>query len=362
MAENQSTDLPEQPSTMPQPAQVADLSAKHIIVLVQDVVTYLKLRWKTIGWGTLTFTLLAILYWANSVPKYTAYASFTTDTGSNASPALSMAGAFGLPISSGEYSNELLVGLTQSRRVIKKVFLTPAIVKNKHDLLANHYIEYFGYRRDWEDIPWLADFKFVNDDLTQLTHLEDSVLSLFYIEVVEKRLLSEYAPEMGMIIVEFTTKIENFSKAFCKGILHESTEYFIEKEISQARKTYKASLARKDSLYKALKTAEFKLAQWQDSKKRIYKAEGHLNELELTRNVAIVNAMYSASASSFEMAKFELTKRVPAIIIVDDPDFSTSRDELDFLTALIAGVILGAFFTASMLTVWKFIKDALEEE
>ena len=345
-----------------QPVQ-SDVALKQVILLVKDLFRYIKRKWWVIALGAVLFGMLGLLFSKVTVPQYQAYASFTTESGGSSSAlssAMAMAGSLGISTgSSSGFTNELLVGMVQSRRVIKKAMLQTALVDDTLDLLVNHYIRLYGYESDWEEHETLATFKFENSRLPKLTALEDSLLSIFFDEILNDFMFVEYAPEIAMVTIELTTKSEGFSKYLCKNLLDIAGEYFLENETAQQRENIEVIQNRNDSIFKELKAAELRLAQWQDSKKRVMKAEGHLEELEYTRNVMILNEIYATSVSSLEMANFELMQQTPVMIVVDDPRFSVSVNDFDWDLCLAVGIFLGLFLSTSMLVVWKFVVDAL---
>ncbi len=340
-----------------------DLALKQVILLVKDLFRYIRKKWWVIVIGAFLFAMLGLLFSKVTVPQYQAYASFTTESSGSSSAlssAMAMAGSLGLSTgSSGGFTNELLVGMVQSRRVIKRSLLQKAVVDDTLDLLVNHYIKLYGYEDDWEEHDHLAGFKFENTRLEKLIAMEDSLLSIFFDEILNDFMFAEYAPEIAMVTIELTTKSEGFSKYLCKNLIDIAGEYFIENETRQQKDNIKVIQNRTDSVFSELKAAELQLAQWTDSKKRIMKAEGHLDELQYTRNVMILNEIYGASVSSLEMAKFELMQHTPVLILVDDPEFSVSVNDFDWDLCLIVGIFLGIFLSTSSLIVWKFITDAV---
>ena len=68
-----------------------------------------------------------------------------------------------------------------------------------------------------------------------------------------------------------------------------------------------------------LEIAEEEFAKVKDINQRIVKASGRLKELQLMRNVEVLNTMYLEIVKNLELSKLTLLNQTPIIQIIDKP-------------------------------------------
>ncbi|HZF99423.1 MAG TPA: hypothetical protein VEY71_00390, partial [Chitinophagales bacterium] len=158
--------------------------------------------------------------------RYTAACAYSIQTQSNTgllSSAMSLASTLG--ISSAKtgpaYDNNFFAGLMKSRRVVKEAMLDSAVVFGTNDLLANHFLGLSKTSRGWDKDAAMKDFRFVHADVHNLTLREDSVLSLFYDEVIDENLAVIYDPAAPFNRASVTTNSREFSVALMGRLLYQ---------------------------------------------------------------------------------------------------------------------------------------------
>jgi uncharacterized protein involved in exopolysaccharide biosynthesis len=75
-----------------------------------------------------------------------------------------------------------------------------------------------------------------------------------------------------------------------------------------------------------------------------------------------MSTMYAESYASMQMAYNSLQDKKPIIQVIDQPQFSTSREEIKLVLFAILGLVLGTFLCIIFFILRKLVADILEEE
>lgn len=340
------------------------VTLKEIILFVKQIINYSISKWKTvlilsiiggiIGFGYATFQKI------NYTSKYT---FILNENESNSSVNLSnLAGLVGMGIGSGPaggINEDKLLFISNSRTLIGKTFLENALINNRSDLLINHFIEINNLSKKFSSDTALVGFTFfTNNKLENLTYKENKVLDIILKIISDDNLLKMDSKKKtgivtqssGIILIEFTSIDEAFSKIFIEKYYANICEYYVNKTISKQLKTYNAIKFRADSIKNILFLKENFSANFFDKNMRTIKMQGRLELDRSKRDIELLSLMYAEVLKNQEISKFALDNQTPFFQTVDSPTFplykkKTSRLKAAFIVSFICVFIylVGSF-------------------
>ena len=328
---------------------------------------YVLKKW----WVVLIFAiLLAFLLRFYAVWKkeqYISHADFAVKgtEGSSTSSLASLASSFGIGITTGtEFTNELFLGILQSRSVVKEALMqkrTMSVKKGvapREDYLANFYTEMYP---KWTKKKKLKNFTLEHGSLDSITVYEDSCLTIIYDELVEKDLTVEFSDDAGMNQMEFASLSRDFSFHFADYITYASSDYYINAQVQNEQKTVALMESKADSLRGLLESKEEQLARIQDGSSFQVKFAGYVSQNRLLREIGLITTEYSTTFAQLQLARFDLQNKTPLVDIIDQPKYSTIKEKEQTTMFMIIGLILGVIFSSIGLSVRKYIRDSVEE-
>ena len=254
--------------------------------------------------------------------KYKSELTFVVEDKQQSSPLSSMTGLasqFGLDMfsnSNSTFSQKNIMELLKSRGVISKALMQTAYINNKQDLFIHHYLTIYNLKEDWNNDNQLKNLNF-NDKLT-VTH--DSITALIWDNIIENDLFVNIKnDETDIIYLSFYCKNELFAKLFSESLIYEMSRMYISYQTKQSSNTIEFLQNRADSVFLELQDSEQEFARIKDINQRIIKASGRLKELQLMRNVEVLNTMYLELVKNLEISKMTLLNQTPIIQVIDKP-------------------------------------------
>ena len=137
------------------------------------------------------------------------------------------------------------------------------------------------------------------------------------------------------------------------------SKMYITYQTKQANNTLDFLQDRADSVFAQLEQSELEFAKIKDFNQRIIKASGRLKELQLMRDVEVLNTMYLELIKNLEISKMTLLNQTPIIQIIDRPILPLETDELSKNLFGILGGFLGIFLSIFYFIFSKLFHDAL---
>ena len=285
--------------------------------------------------------------------------------GTSTSSLASLASSFGIGITTGtEFTNELFLGILQSRTLVKEALLQQETIKiNKKselrtDRLCNFYIEMYPR---WAKKKKIKNAHIEHNHIDSLTRYEDSVLTVIYDELIENDITTEFSDDLGMNQMEVSSLNHDWSFYMADYLATAGSEYYINAQIKYERLTVDLMQEKCDSLRGLLESKEDQLAKVQDNSNYTVKFSGYLSQNRLLRDIGIITTEYTTTYSQLQLAKFDMQNKTPLVDIVDQPKYATIKEKEQTTLYLIIGVILGGFLTVIVLSVRKYIKDSVAE-
>ena len=249
--------------------------------------------------------------------------------------------------------------LLKSRGVVASTLLRNGILEGKQDLLIEHYITINKIRHDWNKNQ---EFKGVNFNEPH-SFFHDSVMTAIWNQIVAEKLSVDIQnDEANIITLSYLSIDERFAKQFSENLIDEMSKMYIAHQTKQARNTLDFLQDRADSVFVELDKSERELARVKDINQRIIKASGRLKELQLLRDVEVLNTMYLEIVKNLEISKITLLNQTPIIHIIDKPVLPLEKKTLSKAVAGIIGGFLGGFLSLCFFIFSKLFKDTLVED
>ena len=342
-----------------------EIQIKDILIKLSEYKTYLLKRKFTIIAVSGLFFVLGIVFAIYSDKKYTAELTFVVEDQQQGGGALGsmtgIASQFGFDIggsSSSTFSQNNILEFLKSRGVVEAALMQNRKVNRKEDLLIEHYLHLNKIKDLWKADEDLSPVSFHG----KLNQDNDSVSGGIWKNIIEGKLLVELqSDEANIINLSYTSVNGEFAKMFVETLIEQMSKMYISHQTAQSSNTLDFLSSRADSVFIELEMAEEEFAKVKDINQRIVKASGRLKELQLMRNVEVLNTMYLEIVKNLEISKLTLLNQTPIIQIIDKPILplelvENSKTVLGFL-----GAFLGGFLSLSFFIFGKLFKDALLE-
>ena len=340
------------------------VSIKEILLNINEFKNELFLKKYKISTFTILFVCCVLLFFSSKEKTYTAELTFVVEEENVASPLSSMSGIasqFGFDVFGGgtsTFSQQNIMQLLKSRGVLSKTLLEKITINDKKDYIIQHYISLYEKQNLW-----------INSDLNNLglkfsstlTQAHDSIVSLACEEIVEESLnVNIKNDETNIISLSFTSSSENFSKLFVEKLISQMSIMYVEYKTKQASNTIDFLQSRSDSVFLELESSEREYARIKDINQRIIKASGRLKELQLMRNVEVLNTMYIEIIKNLEIAKMTLLNQTPIIQIIDRPILPLKDNSISKLLVTIISFLISIILSIIYLFFAKLFRDSLE--
>ena len=312
------------------------------------------------------FIILVVLISAGSTyirdAQYKSELTFVVEDKQQSSPLSSMTGLasqFGLDMfsnSNSTFSQKNIMELLKSRGVISKALMQTAYINNKHDLFIHHYLTIYNLKEDWNNDNKLKNLNF-NDKLT-VTH--DSITALIWDNIIENDLFVNIKnDETDIIYLSFYCKNELFAKLFSESLIYEMSRMYISYQTKQSSNTIDFLQNRADSVFLELQDSEQEFARIKDINQRIIKASGRLKELQLMRNVEVLNTMYLELVKNLEISKMTLLNQTPIIQVIDKPILPLENTKMSIALVMMISFILTLIVSILYVVLRKLVNDSL---
>ena len=342
-----------------------EIHLKDILIKLSEYKTYLFNKKFTIIAVSVLFLVLGIVFAVSDDKKYTAELTFVVEDkqqgGGTLGSMTGIASQFGFDIggsSSSTFSQNNILELLKSRGVVESALMQTRKVNKKEDLLIEHYLHINKIRDIWKADEDLSPVSFHG----KLNQYNDSVSGGIWKNIIEDKLVVELkSDEANIINLSYTSVDDEFAKMFVETLIEQMSKMYITHQTAQASKTLGFLSSRADSVFIELEMAEEEFAKVKDINQRIVKASGRLKELQLMRNVEVLNTMYLEIVKNLEISKLTLLNQTPIIQIIDKPILPLQVEENSKTFLGLLAAFLGGFLSLTFFVFRKLFKDALSE-
>ena len=334
-----------------------EATLKDVIISIRDYRRELKKKFILISTVLIVSIISGLVYSSNQKDKFEAVLSFIVEgqsEGSNLSSLSGMASQFGLDLggsSSSSFSQQNVIELLKSRKIIESTLSKSCIVNNKEDILLNHYISINNMIEDGENISFISSSK-------------DSITNIIWRQITNSKLdISYQNDEANILNLTYTSTNSEFAKNFTELLIGEMSQMYSHYQTEKTRKSLKNLELRSDSIFRELKNSERNLARVKDRNLRVINASGRLDEIQYMRDVQVLNAIYLELIKNTELVKMNLLNETPIIQLIDVPvlplEYSNRSSKLFWVFSF---SFLGLFLVSSLIILRKLIRDTLEED
>jgi hypothetical protein len=350
-----------------------EISLKELILKIKEWGNYLKSKWKTVLLVTFLGALMGFVYAIIEKPKYKGVLTFAMEEdkgggGGGLSGALGLANSFGIDLGGagggGAFAASNLTDLMKSRLIVEKVLLNPIDINGRTTTLAEYYIKLNKLREAWETIPSLKNLKFLpNSDRLSYTRQQDSILSVFHKNLIDKECLNimQKDKKVTILLIEVTSKEELFSKLFCENLARETSNFYIETKSKKAKINVDVLQKQVDSIRNELNGSITGFAQAADD---IYNLNPAFNvksavskkkQIDVQANTVILTNL----VVQLELAKITLRKETPLIQLIDKPILPLEIEKTSKQKAIIFGGVLSGFLIMIVLIANELFKKMI---
>jgi len=331
-----------------------EATLKDVIIAIRDYTKELKKKFLYIFVVLLIFFILGLVYSSKQNKKYKAVLSFIVEDqsdGSNLSSISGMASQFGFDLGGGSssyFSQQNVIELLKSRKIIESTLSKKSTINNEEDVLLNHYI---------------SINKMENSDVSPMSSKsKDSITNIIWQQIINYKLDISYQNDDANILnLTYSSINSEFAKNFTVVVMEEMSKMYSKYQTEKTRQSLKNLELRSDSIFRELKKSERSLARVKDRNLRVINSSGRLDEIQYMRDVQVSNAIYLELIKNTELVKMNLLNETPIIQIIDVPILplkDNSRSNL-FWTFIFS--FLGFFMVSFLIIIRKLIRDTMEE-
>ena len=333
-----------------------EATLKDVIISIRDYRRELKKKFILISTVLIISIISGLVYSSIQKDKFEAVLSFIVEgqsEGPNLSSISGMASQFGLDLggsSSSTFSQQNVIELLKSRKVIESTLSKSCIVNNEEDILLNHYISINNMIEDGENISFFSSSK-------------DSITNIIWKEIIEFKIdLSYQNDEANILNLTYTSTNSEFAKNFTELLVEEISQMYSHYQTEKTRNSLKNLELRSDSIFRELKNSERNFARVKDRNLRVINATGRLDEIQYMREVQVLNAIYLELIKNTELVKMNLLNETPIIQLIDVPVLPLKDISRSNLFWAFVFSFLGFFMVSFLIIIRKLIRDTLEED
>lgn len=212
----------------------------------------------------------------------------------------------------------VIVDLSLSNKLIEESLIKSIEVDGKKVVMANLFIDLCGTRKEWlkSKDPKLKSFVFPEKYVIGSNTNNDYLLRSFSNQI--KLSLKAQVLESGLIVMNYNSNNESFTKLFLENHLKTISEFYIHKKIERAANLVKFAKRKRDSLLYALTGKNYSLANVQDQGFGQVMKRAKVPELQISRDIGILTQQYNESVTALSGASIEMERQKPFISVVDD--------------------------------------------
>ena len=211
------------------------------------------------------------------------------------------------------------------------------------------------------------NFRFTHGDVDNFTPKENLYLRLVYDHIsgestvgIPAQLTSELDEETGIMKLTMESEYEDITMSILNNIYHKLSGFFIEKSVEKEQKTYDLMEIKKDSIFKALKSAEYALADFKDRNRNLVTVKGYLQQIQLERESSILSSMYRTVVGQMDATEFALKNKTPVVQVIDLPRRPIHPNKPSWILGLIKGGLLGCALVIFFFVGKKLLADIME--
>lgn len=329
-----------------------EISLKELILKIQGGYRYLRSKWLILLVAGIIGGTLGLIYAVIKKPVYIATLTFALEEKSQGNSLGSYAGLasqFGINLGNtggGVFSEDNMMILMKSRRMITQTLLSEINIKGKPESLADYYIHFNHLREAWKKsakVPDNISFP-VNANPDSLSFVQDSLMGNFCDQITKKYLSIDKIDKNASIIgVTCKSPNELFAKYFTDALVSNVSKFYVQTKTSRATANVDILQSRLDSVKRAYTGALYSTAASTDQNMDPVRAIVNVPRIKNQSNAQILGAEYAELAKNLEIAKMTLLQETPLVQVIDRPVLPLKKERLGKLKGVIFGGVLAGF-------------------
>jgi hypothetical protein len=237
----------------------------------------------------------------------------------------------------------------------------------REDYLINHYIDIFGYRKQWQDAGSpMATFSYKQDSFALFTREENSLMLTIYSQLINGQ-LSKYSSPGGIMTLSFTSTSEAYSYEFLTALFYIFNDYYTEKTTEKQKKLLEAARDRVSQLRGKMSQAEQAYIDYLNKNGASASGQNHVKVQTqyLARELQVEMEAYFGAVRAREAAEAALAQQIPLIQMIDAPIYPLAVNRPNASFHFLIGLFGGAFLVSAVIIlrriIWDYLKKAREK-
>lgn len=347
-----------------------EISPISFILKIKELWQYLLSKWAIIVIIGLIGGAIGLIASFLFKPKYTANLSFALIEKSGGSSGLaSIANFLGYNVSSAgdAFSGDNLLEIIQSRHTIEQTLLTPVNYKGKNQNLVEVYIDFKELGDNGasnKKNPKLKRLHYpVGQKRETFTRDQDSVLCSIYNGIVKSGDLSvnKIDKKMDVVIVEFTSTNELFSKLFVENLMSKTYSFYKETRTAQSFSNIKMMQATADSIRRLYDNALYRGVSYPQLNINPAMQRAVVPKMKSETDAQIYATVYAEILKNLETLRLDMARDTPIFQIIDSPILPLKKERLGKTKAVALGGIIGGLLIVAWLLGAKLLRQKQNE-
>ncbi|WP_259067103.1 Wzz/FepE/Etk N-terminal domain-containing protein [Mucilaginibacter sp. X4EP1] len=339
-----------------------EITFSDLMKAIENAGQYILQKWLIILMVSILGGIIGIVYSIYKKPTYTAVCTFVLEDSksSSLSQYAGLASIAGLNVGGGSggsiFEGDNIVELYKSRSMMEQALLSKCNFDGKSVRLIDRFLNYHNLYRKYK-----VDKIDFDNNPDNFNRKQDSIITDL-VDVFNKKILSVSKPDkkLSIIRVEVVDNDELFSKYFTQNLVQTVNDFYIQTKTKKAYQNVLILQKQADSVRAILNSSISDVASAIDAAPNAnpqmltLKVSSQKKQIDVQTNSAI----YGEIVKNLELEKVNLRQEMPLIQVIDKPVLPLPVKEVGKITALIAGIILGAMLAAVFLIIKRSLNKA----
>ncbi len=253
-------------------------------------------------------------------------------------------------------SEKKLVELLRTKIITRTTLFKTATINNTDDLFINHFQKIFN-------TPIKDSLNKFENFTSNTIDENDRKLNTILNNIIAKvgGMINVQPSSSGIITVTMSSTDEEFIKEFLEEHMNSLSEFYINRSTQKLQENFGKMNEKLDSIKTQLRSKEEQLASMKDKNTLSIKAEDHVSESKLMRDVALLGGMYAETVKNTELTKYNITSQAPLLQIIDTPTYPLTVVYISTNKYVKLGAIGGFLVGIIIISLVKIVRDALKE-
>ena len=283
----------------------------------------LRKRWRIVRWSLIGGIIALLIVWTRPA-VFPASASFIPQGADPGRSGLaSLAGQFGVPLSSGSSSSPSLtpdfyVRLLTSRGILGSVV------------------------RDTLTVPELGGKRVILEDLLEASSGSAQVRQEAAVAQLSRQIVADNSKTTGIVEFYVRTQWPSVSLAIVRELLHGVNDFNQQTRRDQAASERQFIEGRLGIAQAQLRAAEDRLQQFLQSNRQVRSPELQFAQDRMEREVTLRQQLVTSLTQSYEEVRMREVRDIPVITMVDEPMVPAKAESRGRAIRILAGLLIGA--------------------